>query len=503
MFQELRGTNDFRDDTEKAIDLRSRHIGDFFADAAEEDKNTNAMSSREEELAYQVREYMKHATEQDDKIRYLLGLIQDVYKTDTIPSSEQDRYIDFYLSEMSDALDREFLRKDTQVNNIYSHILRLQDNLEENKDEIYKLSDILSNKDNATQSSNSAVSDAIAEEMNDLMAGHQVIGKKLQSQYDFMRGLEREIQQNRDQLQKASSHLNEMEGKYEPSSDLLEMMSKHLVQLSDQLQETSDKLERHLDQSKGVSAGPDELTPPAAVRDCSDLPDGSLSGVHLLTPRPGDSVLALCDLDAAGGGWTVIQRRADANPPEDFYRGWQDYKEGFGELGSEFWWGLENIWAVTSSKDRQYELRIDLEDFDGKRKHAIYQNFHISPESDGYRLSVSNYNGDAGDSLQKHSGQKFTTKDKDQDDYSGNCAKRHKGGWWYASCLPSSLNGIHFGQYRKLSTRGIIWQTFHGTQVAAINKVSMKIRPANHSNDATDSKKPWESEGHGNGHRKN
>ena len=85
---------------------------------------------------------------------------------------------------------------------------------------------------------------------------------------------------------------------------------------------------------------------------------------------------------------------------------------------------------------------------------AEYWTFNIGDElSDKYRLEVSGYSGDAGDSLRyegdangnghfgcyEHNGRKFTTYDQDNDLYNnGNCADRG-GGWWYSCCLYACL----------------------------------------------------------------
>lgn len=72
-----------------------------------------------------------------------------------------------------------------------------------------------------------------------------------------------------------------------------------------------------------------------------------------------------------GGGWTVIQHRQDGSV--NFDRGWKEYKDGFGDLHTEYWLGNEHIHDLSSQGD--YTLRIDLEDWSGKHKYALYQSF--------------------------------------------------------------------------------------------------------------------------------
>ena len=66
-----------------------------------------------------------------------------------------------------------------------------------------------------------------------------------------------------------------------------------------------------------------------------------------------------CDMRTDGGGWTVFQRRQDGSV--NFYRGWNDYKSGLGQLTAEFWLGNDKIHRLTAS--RPSSLRVELEDW--------------------------------------------------------------------------------------------------------------------------------------------
>lgn len=129
--------------------------------------------------------------------------------------------------------------------------------------------------------------------------------------------------------------------------------------------------------------------------------------------------------------WMMILNRFDGHL--NFYRDWQTYKTGFGNLSSEFFIGLEKLHAITASQE--HEVYIRLEDFDGSTRYALYDDFLVGNETGFYAMEkLGHYAGDAGDSLSYHLHMKFSTYDKDNDRYSGNCAIERMGAWWYNWC---------------------------------------------------------------------
>ncbi|XP_075454738.1 fibrinogen-like protein 1 [Ascaphus truei] len=212
--------------------------------------------------------------------------------------------------------------------------------------------------------------------------------------------------------------------------------------------------------------------------DCSKMYYNGIQRSRVYTIMPaigGIPTDVLCEMDIEGGGWTVIQRRHDGSV--NFNRSWKEYKEGFGNLNSEFWLGNENIYRITSQGD--YSLLIDLEDWNNNRKQAFYRSFSIEDETNHYRLHVEGFSGTAEDSFAWYHNKKvFSTPDSDNI-----CAEIAHGGWWYHQCFYSNLNGVYYmgGRYLKgpriLGPDGIVWYSWRNTDYYSLKKVSMMIRP--------------------------
>ena len=190
------------------------------------------------------------------------------------------------------------------------------------------------------------------------------------------------------------------------------------------------------------------------------------SGVYTIDPGCGKPFSVWCDMNN-GGGWTVFQRRHDGS--ENFYRGWAEYENGFGNVKGEYWLGLKKISCLTKVPVKT-KLRVDLADFAGYCKYACYDYFHVGTPSTNYKLTVGGYQnggtGAAGDSMTQSGGNnlnsmQFTTHDRDNDRNPGNCVGGGRGGWWYNNCHLSNLNGLYLdGQS---NSAGVTWYYFNAT----------------------------------------
>ncbi|XP_059160789.1 angiopoietin-related protein 7-like isoform X3 [Physella acuta] len=185
------------------------------------------------------------------------------------------------------------------------------------------------------------------------------------------------------------------------------------------------------------------------------------------TVRLGQDKLALCDTKTDGGGWIIIQRRVfgDVN----FTRGWNAYKHGFGSMIGDFWLG--NDWISNLTFMGYNELRIDMTQ-KGKEYYAHYDHFKVDNEAESYTINVTSFSGNVKDYLNPHIGMRFSTIDRDNDRYSGDCAGLCKGGWWYNSCRTSALNGV-WGTTDL--TTGIVWSELSSDGDIA-DSVEMKVR---------------------------
>ncbi|XP_062574519.1 fibroleukin-like [Saccostrea cucullata] len=185
-------------------------------------------------------------------------------------------------------------------------------------------------------------------------------------------------------------------------------------------------------------------------RDCESLVEHgeTNSGVYEIYPfgSRARSARVFCDMYTMEGGWTAIQKRV--NGAVRFDRTWNEYRKGFGDAGQDFWIGNDVIHQLTKGKISSLYISITL--VNGSKLYELYEQFSVSNEADNYQLFLAGTaSGTLGDSMMHTvtsagdlSGMKFTTSDRDNDQWiEGNCAVNYKGGWWFNNCYRAFLNG--------------------------------------------------------------
>nr|XP_029720825.1 angiopoietin-4-like [Aedes albopictus] len=258
-----------------------------------------------------------------------------------------------------------------------------------------------------------------------------------------------------DLLGKISSNINDrsdkLENQHKTTKDqldrLLQNLENHRVELTTAMIEIEHSTSQNFSaltnyaeqilQRQGSCSKPEG---PVEVITCKTI-GSNTSGLYQLKPfGTNETLIEYCEQEKFGGGWLVMQYRFDGS--EDFYRNWNDYKNGFGTYAGEFWIGLEKIHRLTSNQN--VELIVELKDYQNNYIYARYDAFEIGSEAQKYSLEkLGTYSGTAGNSMKSNAGKKFTTKDNDNDGAASlNCAVSRMGAWWFDWGYSGDFNGM-------------------------------------------------------------
>ena len=333
-----------------------------------------------------------------------------------------------------------------------------------------------------TQSQMAQTQTQMANTFTELVNLLQMQSQQIQNMSDTMNTVVSVLETQQETLKKIATQGQQSQNTTAAANQVKSTLGSQVVELlekqSYQLENVTINLNKQLDTQVLLLS---QNTP----RDCSHL---AANGDHPTGPYEitvdGSQLLdAYCDMDTAGGGWTVFQRRYDGSV--DFYRNWDDYEQGFGSLNGEFWLGLRKIHMLTLAG--HWLLRVDLEDFQGNVSYAVYDSFQIGDAASNYTLRIGSYSGSAGDSLSFHNNLQFSTYDRDNDVWDTvNCADIYHGAWWFSGeqgwwmqlCGISNLKGQYLGpsgNYDSFTTF-TEWWWIDRYGFGSLKKSEMKIR---------------------------
>ncbi|KAM7111424.1 angiopoietin-2 isoform 2-T2 [Molossus nigricans] len=313
-------------------------------------------------------------------------------------------------------------------------------------------------------------------EINKLQDKNSFLEKKVRDMEDKHTAQLQSMREEKERLQGLVSKQSSVIGELERQLETAAVNTSALQEQQRDLMETVHSLLTLMSApgSKSTPAAKDE---PVIFRDCAEAFKAGLttSGVYTLTfPNSTQEIKAYCDMETAGGGWTIFQRREDGSV--DFQRTWTEYKVGFGNPSGEHWLGNEFVSQVTNQK--RYVLRIRLTDWEGNEAQALYEHFFLSGEELNYRIHLKGLTGTAGKiSSISQPGNDFSTKDADKDKCICKCSQMLTGGWWFDACGPSNLNGMYYPQKQNTNKfNGIKWYYWKGSGYS-LKATAMMIRP--------------------------
>nr|XP_058905457.1 angiopoietin-2 isoform X3 [Kogia breviceps] len=265
-------------------------------------------------------------------------------------------------------------------------------------------------------------------EINKLQDKNSFLEKKVLDMEDNHIVQLRSIKEEKDQLQVLVSKQNSIIEELEKQLVTATVNNSVLQKQQHDLMETVHNLLTMISTSNSAKHALIAKEEQIVFRDCAEALKSGLtaSGVYTLTfPNSTEEIKAYCDMETAGGGWTIIQRREDGSV--DFQRTWKEYKVGFGNPSGEHWLGNEFVSQVTNQK--RYVLKIHLKDWEGNEAYSLYDHFYLSSEELNYRIHLKGLTGTAGKiSSISQPGNDFSTKDADNDKCICKCSQMLTGG---------------------------------------------------------------------------
>eukprot|EP00066_Takifugu_rubripes_P020666 XP_011609932.1 PREDICTED: angiopoietin-related protein 5 [Takifugu rubripes] len=285
-------------------------------------------------------------------------------------------------------------------------------------------------------------------------------------------------------------------------SNVMEEQQRALDILSSQVTELMTKVQTLSSEVRRSNTEMFSIKPvPSHGRDCSDIKDNLMwvvpkipSGIYIIHPENTDSSFEVfCEMDYMGGGWTVMQRRADGLT--DFKRPWADYADGFGNLAGEHWLGLKKLFHIVNQKDARFQLHVALVSADDATSYASYDDFHLDNETEFFSIHLGRYAGSAGDAFRGYEQEQnqdtapFSALDVDSDGCNPSCfihnrtvescsSLHNQTGWWFNRCGLANLNSSpEDTEHNQTPRTRILWDTWRRNGIPhVIKSVTMKIR---------------------------
>ncbi|NXD26893.1 ANGL3 protein, partial [Spelaeornis formosus] len=121
------------------------------------------------------------------------------------------------------------------------------------------------------------------------------------------------------------------------------------------------------------------------------------------------------------------------------------------------WLGLKKIYSIT--KQDNYLLRIELQDWRGSRRHIEYS-FSLGGPSSNFTLQLARMAGSIPNALPEHAELRFSTRPGDP-----SCPQGQPGGWWHSECEETNLNGKYVtprSRARLDRGKGLYWKPKKG-----------------------------------------